>query len=127
MKKFFKMFGIILLLIIILLIINFIRNTLIINKTRELGKHTLEKYPEKVILTTTFNNEISTGEVDKINALIPEEISNFDKIFHIIVLEENYYIIKNKDVKFYVNKNTGIIYKDIIEKMNTETIYQFNI
>ena len=83
MKKILKIFVIILLFIVILITINFTRNTLIINKTRELGKHSLEKYPEKVTLTTTFNNEISTGEVDKMNALIPEEISNFDKIFHI--------------------------------------------
>ncbi len=127
MKKLFKILGIALLIIIILLIANFTRNTIIINKTRELGKYFLEQYPEKVILTTTFNNEISTGEVDKINALIPEKISNFDKIFHVILLKDNYYIIKNKDVKLYVSKDTGIIYKDIVEKMNAETIYEFNI
>lgn len=126
MKKILKIFVIIILFIVILITINFIRNTLIINKTRELGKHSLEKYPEKVTLTTTFNDEISTGEVDKMKALIPEEISNFDKIFHIILLKDNCYVIKNKDIKIYVNKDTGIIYKDIVEKMNAETTYQFD-
>lgn len=125
-KKVVKYVLIIVCVLLLLLIINFVRNTVVINKMRDLGSKSISNYSETIITETNLNGEIFSGEVSKNSLVLTDEISLLNKIFNPILVKENCYVVKNKDVLLYVNKDTGLIEKDEVKKMNSSTTYKIN-
>lgn len=125
MKPIIKIALIIIIVLLFVGIVNYCRNSIIINKVLKLQSENVVTSTQSVILQTNLNGETSSDQQLAKDITIPNTISFSDKLFYIIRSKDNCYCIKINDIYVYINKDTGYRVKDEIPRMNAYTNYTY--
>ncbi len=123
MKKYFKVFiaiGVVVVLLVLAFIINYVRNSVIMDDLTSLGYRTIGDFSNaKIISKSTINGEvIDETEVSK-DFLVFKEQNTGIKAFTIIRREDTYYKIKVGASFYYVNRENGLVEKIECPDMNS--------